>query len=182
MNCRQVSRLVSAYMDGELTGTEMLQIRRHLDGCRACTLQYESLRYTKHLVARLSYAEPRAGFAERICARLDSIEVPGYQRVWNRLAAYGHKHLTPLAAGFLALGGILVLLAAGSVKGPEVTIAQTPSFYPTGSLRYPPAEVVTTPAAFLTPGPTPPRPLIPEPAPDEANGSRIFTLAGLEGH
>jgi len=51
MHCGRVSNLLSAYIDRELAGTEMLQIRRHLEGCPGCSAAYGSLRRVKSLIA-----------------------------------------------------------------------------------------------------------------------------------
>lgn len=54
MNCRRINSLLSAYLDSELTGAEMLSVRDHLDRCDACREEYEALRETKRLVASLA--------------------------------------------------------------------------------------------------------------------------------
>ena len=43
MNCGRVSNQLSAYLDRELTGTEMLQIRSHLTECDRCRSEHEAL-------------------------------------------------------------------------------------------------------------------------------------------
>lgn len=62
MNCRRVSNLLSAYLDAELTGSEMLEIRAHLDHCPACRAEHQTLRDTKRLLASLALQAPRAEF------------------------------------------------------------------------------------------------------------------------
>ena len=57
MNCRRTSTLLSAYIDRELTGHEMLLIRDHLSSCRACGEEYESLRLLKQLLGALPQQE-----------------------------------------------------------------------------------------------------------------------------
>ncbi|MEN6371619.1 MAG: zf-HC2 domain-containing protein [Armatimonadota bacterium] len=123
MNCRRVSSLISAYIDGELTGVEMLEIRRHLEECRSCTLQYESLRNVKQLLSGLAYAKPRAGLADRISRRLDEVAVPGYMKLWNRALAFTHARLTPVAAGCVALGTVLVVLVSGPTVQPQLALS-----------------------------------------------------------
>jgi len=129
MNCRRVSSLISAYIDGELTGIEMLEIRRHLESCRSCTLQYESLRLTKQLLSRLAYAEPRAGLADRICKRLDEVAVPQHLRLWHKILDYGHRKLTPVAAGCAALGAILAFLVSDQAGQPQLIRGPQPKLY-----------------------------------------------------
>src|SRR5947209_8479362 len=70
VNCRKTASLLSAYMDGELPGVEQLQIREHLKYCVHCNEEYESLLYTKRVLARLSVANPRNCLEDRILNRL----------------------------------------------------------------------------------------------------------------
>lgn len=59
MNCRRVSNLLSAYIDAELTGFEMLDIRAHLDQCAPCRQEHQSLQETKRLLGSLALKTPR---------------------------------------------------------------------------------------------------------------------------
>ena len=59
MNCRRVNHLLSAYVDSELTGTEMLEIRAHLADCSACRRECEELQQTKRLLGSLALRAPR---------------------------------------------------------------------------------------------------------------------------
>jgi hypothetical protein len=73
LNCRRVNSLLSAYIDSELTGEEMLAIRAHLDICPPCRLEHQTLSETKRLVASLALKTPRAEL-ERLL--LDDLEEP----------------------------------------------------------------------------------------------------------
>ncbi|OFX17755.1 MAG: hypothetical protein A2Z18_01870 [Armatimonadetes bacterium RBG_16_58_9] len=107
--------MMSAYVDAELTGAEMLEIRRHLAGCRECANEHESIRLMKHAVSRLRTVAPREDFAHFIIARLDEVRIPGYQRVLNSVAVLVHKKLSPVAAALAASGLALVVLSAGGM-------------------------------------------------------------------
>ena len=61
MNCRRVSNLLSAYLDTELAGTEMLDIRDHLSRCPSCAREHEGLRQTKRLLGALALRLPETG-------------------------------------------------------------------------------------------------------------------------
>lgn len=61
MNCRRVSNLLSAYLDAELAGAEMLDIRDHLSRCPFCAREYEGLRQTKRLLGALALRMPEVG-------------------------------------------------------------------------------------------------------------------------
>ncbi len=180
MNCRHISRLLSAYIDGELTGVEMLEIRRHLDACRSCNLQYESLRYTKQLLSHLAYAEPRPGLDKRICARLESIEIPAYQKLWGRVFSYVRQRMTPVAAGCAALGAMLVVLVSTATHESDVIAVSDRAVYTTA------LQLPTQPRApfGIVPVETrSPQPLVPDTIPVETletRNSSIFSFASFE--
>ena len=60
MLCSRVQNLLSAYLDRELTGAEMLEIRRHLRDCAPCEREREALLHVKQLLHVLPAAAPRA--------------------------------------------------------------------------------------------------------------------------
>src|SRR5438067_2181723 len=58
MHCGRISNLLSAYIDRELAGTEMLEIRRHLDHCAGCASEHEALRRMKALLSSAPPIQP----------------------------------------------------------------------------------------------------------------------------
>jgi len=58
VNCRRVRSLLSAYIDYELTGHEMLALRDHLSHCRECRDEHYSLKTMKYLLSALPEKEP----------------------------------------------------------------------------------------------------------------------------
>ncbi len=53
MKCTEAKSMFSPYLDGAVTGTEMLSLTRHLDGCVDCQREYVSLRQTQQLLATM---------------------------------------------------------------------------------------------------------------------------------
>jgi hypothetical protein len=51
MTCVEAKSLFSPYLDGVVTGTQMLAIRSHLDGCTMCRQEYTLLTQTQQLLA-----------------------------------------------------------------------------------------------------------------------------------
>jgi anti-sigma factor RsiW len=115
MNCQRVVNLMSAYADGELTGAEMLAIRRHMATCSECAEEHESVLLTKRAVANLAIAKPRQDFAAAILSRLDEVTVPKHQRFADWLIRVLHEKVSPVAAALAVSGAALVLLSAGEV-------------------------------------------------------------------
>jgi len=114
---------MSAFVDGELTGTEMLAIRRHIGECPDCREEYESLRMTKHAVAMLRTVAPREDFAASILRNLDVVSIPPYQRFINVICKYAARKLSPVAAALAVSGLVLAILAAG---GQDRVLVQKP--------------------------------------------------------
>jgi hypothetical protein len=130
MLCSRVKNLLSAYCDHELTGAEMLQIRRHLDACNSCREEHAALRQVKQLLGALPAAEARRPFhpamlqprpaweslaARRLGARLEAILSAGLSPS-RAIAAHLRQSARPLAMGG-ALG--MVLLTAGALQQPR---------------------------------------------------------------
>jgi predicted anti-sigma-YlaC factor YlaD len=51
LRCPRAKQLFSPYLDGAVTGAEMLALQRHLSECEDCERQYEGLRRTQQLLA-----------------------------------------------------------------------------------------------------------------------------------
>ena len=53
MKCSVVKGLMSSYLDGEVTRSQMAQADEHLQGCVECAARYASMRQTQVLVGSL---------------------------------------------------------------------------------------------------------------------------------
>ncbi len=71
MNCRFARQLISPYLDGQLTGREMLALGDHLADCESCRHEMQSLKQVKSLLRGL--AEPRPPL--ELSRRLSSQEI-----------------------------------------------------------------------------------------------------------
>lgn len=89
MHCGRVSNLLSAYIDRELAGTEMLQIRGHLDGCPGCSAAHGSLRRVKSLISAAPPAEPFSDATAAVMRRWQqrqeqaSVSAPRWNWSWH---------------------------------------------------------------------------------------------------
>lgn len=59
MNCRRIQGLLSAYLDSELTGYEMLAIREHLSCCQKCSDERTAIVLVRSMVRSLPQCQPR---------------------------------------------------------------------------------------------------------------------------
>ena len=106
VQCPEAKHLFSPYLDGAVTGMEMLALQGHLSECGACRREYEALRRTQQLLA--SVGRPRVpadlGLKLRLAisretaaarrTRMEGLKV----RLENALAAF----MVPATAGFLS--------------------------------------------------------------------------------
>jgi hypothetical protein len=53
MKCIKAKSMFSPYLDGAVTGTEMIALTEHLDGCKHCQEEYVSLRRTQQLLTAM---------------------------------------------------------------------------------------------------------------------------------
>jgi len=118
MNCRKVQNLMSAYVDCELSGVDMLAVRRHLSECGECSLEFESLLTVKRAFGNLPPKRPAPHLAERICLQLGQVYHPAHERVFAAL----RKHLTVfpsklrLAAVGVGVFAVLLMLRSGPIS------------------------------------------------------------------
>jgi len=106
LTCRQARRLFSPYLDGAVTGTEMLALHDHLSECAPCHECYQELRRTQQLV--MSMARPKApeDLALRLRVAISHERAQAARgpfagwlvRLENSLRA----HMVPATAGFLS--------------------------------------------------------------------------------
>ncbi len=112
MNHHRVERLLSAYLDAELTPQEAKVVQEHLLDCAACREAYETLRAAKAALSQLPLAEPPAEFWQRI--REPRARRSSPQPAWSRPRA-GRRLAWALAAVLLVLTLAAFPLAKGTV-------------------------------------------------------------------
>jgi len=99
MNCRHVSQSLSAFLDGELSGVQMIAVRHHLSECRACRYELEGLKATQTALRSLPNATPISPSHEAMMSRVKARQ----PRIRERLHAAGMVTVSSVAAAVLAL-------------------------------------------------------------------------------
>lgn len=84
MNCRYVESRLAAYIDGELEGFEMLQVRSHVLDCQACGKELEEMRLVKASLGNLPVRCAGKDLEQRLLAMIaeedrKTVAVPGLQ-------------------------------------------------------------------------------------------------------
>jgi len=130
MNHHRAGRLLSAYVDSELTAAETRAVQAHLLDCAACRDAYENLRAARDLLAGLPPAEPEgefwaairgpvmrrataaasAGWAGRLRAQL----WPAPRAQWASVARLPWPGIAGRRPG-LVLAGVLIALALSAL-------------------------------------------------------------------
>lgn len=106
MNCEQVERRLSEYLDKSLDPAHSQAVESHLSSCDRCRTEANLLAECIRRVAALSEVEPPIGFAQRVIAHVKEIETkPSF---WESLFL-PFKLNVPIQATVLVLIGIITI-------------------------------------------------------------------------
>ncbi len=106
LKCPQAKRLFSPYLDGAVTGAQMLALQNHLSECEACEEEYQSLRQTQQLL--VSAGRPKApadlGLRLRLAISREAAAAkrPPFEGLRVRLENTFQALLVPATAGFVS--------------------------------------------------------------------------------
>jgi hypothetical protein len=106
LQCPQAKRLFSPYLDGAVTGTQMLALQAHLSDCESCNHEYQSLRRTQQLL--MSVGRPKVpsdlGLKLRLAISRQAAQArrPPFESVMVRLENAFQAFMVPATAGFLS--------------------------------------------------------------------------------
>ena len=106
LQCLQAKRLFSPYLDGAVTGTEMLALQGHLAKCAACDKDYQSLRQTQQMLAAME--RPKApsdlGLRLRLAISREAAAAKRgrFEGLMVRLENSLQAFMVPATAGFLS--------------------------------------------------------------------------------
>ncbi len=106
LQCPQAKRLFSPYLDGAVTGTEMLALQQHLSDCAACNDEYQGFRRTQQLL--LSVKRPKVpadlGLKLRLAISREAARAkrPPFEALTVRLEDAFQAFMVPATAGFLS--------------------------------------------------------------------------------
>src|ERR1700678_4370310 len=119
MKCTDVRGLLSPYLDGAVTGTEMQRLQVHLEGCAACLREYQMLRQTQQLLMSVGRIQAPAdlGLKLRVAISREAAEArhPRYEGLRMRLQNTLNAIMVPATAGLvcavLIFGVVTAILA-----------------------------------------------------------------------
>ena len=79
LNCDQVRKLSSEYLEGELSPSRLERFRSHISKCGPCRAFVEGLASMLGMLARLSKAEPPATLKQSIIEQIRASRSDGEQ-------------------------------------------------------------------------------------------------------
>jgi hypothetical protein len=106
LECPQAKRLFSPYLDGAVTGTEMLALQAHLSDCATCNQEYQGLWRAQQLLASLKRPKVPAdlGLKLRLAISREAARAkrPAFESLRVRLEDAFQAFMVPATAGFLS--------------------------------------------------------------------------------
>ena len=106
MQCPQAERLFSPYLDGAVTGAQMLALQDHLSGCPGCHREYQALRRTQQLLASMGKPKVPAdlGLKLRLAISREAAAArrAPFEGLRVRLENAMQAFMVPVTAGFLS--------------------------------------------------------------------------------
>lgn len=193
MGCEQICASFSAYLDGAVSGHEMQEISRHLEGyrdpttcsevpaCAACVREYASWRATQDALALLRPAKAPEDLSLRLRLAISREHARRNSRLLDRIAVRWENSIRPfavqLSAGVAAttvlVGGMMTLLGAVAPAASPVLADDEPLSVITG-----PHYLYSTvsPSAIVTPQDAP---IIVEASVD--NTGRVYDYSIVSG-
>jgi len=105
LQCPKAKRMLSPYLDGAITGAEMIALERHLSQCGGCGRHYQALRETQGLLAKVARPKVPAdlGLKLRLAISREAAQARHpFQGILVRLDNALKATLVPATAGFLS--------------------------------------------------------------------------------
>jgi Putative zinc-finger len=106
MNCREIKELFSPYLDGQVSGVEMIGLRDHLEECARCARDYAALRRTQQLLAGLGpkKAPPDLALKLRVAIsqQVAQTKRPRFEGMLVRLENALNAFMVPATAGLVS--------------------------------------------------------------------------------
>jgi|SRR5450631_1223006 hypothetical protein len=114
MTCTQAKSMLSAYLDGAITGKQMFSLSHHLEDCGSCEQQYQSLRRTLQLLANIGRAKAPEDLSLKLRLAISREVARARQPYFGNLALRIENSLrgfmVPATAGVVATIAIFALL------------------------------------------------------------------------
>jgi hypothetical protein len=124
MHCSEAKELFSPYLDGAVTGTQMLGLQEHIENCSTCADEYDLLRQAQQML--VSVGRPKApvdlGLKLRLAISREAAlaRQPPFVGIRMRLENVVNAFMVPATAGFLSAVLLFGIVMAYFVAPPSV--------------------------------------------------------------
>ena len=132
MNCEQMTLLMSAWLDGELSEVEERQMKEHLEQCPECRELMEQLQALHTSFSDLEEIPAPEGFADSVMERIARESKPKVVPLFKRPQIRALGALAACAALFVGFGSIRM---GGSAKS-EAAAPMAPAPMPESAMYY----------------------------------------------
>jgi hypothetical protein len=106
MTCVHAKSLLSAYLDGAITGRQMYVLDLHIQSCHSCRAEYESLRRTQSVMVRMGRAKVPDDLSLKIRLAISREAARVRQPLWGSLVLRVENSIrafmVPATAGIFA--------------------------------------------------------------------------------
>jgi hypothetical protein len=105
-NCAQTKKLFSPYLDGRVSGAEMLALTRHVEQCPACEREFAAMQRTQQLLASLGPKKAPADLALKLRLAISreaaQTRRPRFEGLLIRLSNSFDAFMVPATAGLVS--------------------------------------------------------------------------------
>jgi hypothetical protein len=105
-NCAQTKKLFSPYLDGRVSGAEMLALTRHVEQCSACEREFAAMQRTQQLLASLGPKKAPADLALKLRLAISreaaQTRRPRFEGLLVRLSNSFDAFMVPATAGLVS--------------------------------------------------------------------------------
>ena len=106
MNCAEIKKLFSPYLNGRVSGSEMRALTRHVERCADCAREYAAMQRTQQLLSSLGPKKAPADLALklRVAISREAAETrrPRFEGVLVRLENALNAFMVPATAGLVS--------------------------------------------------------------------------------
>ena len=152
--CAEIQACFSSFLDGAISGHEMLEVSRHTEDCEGCARELAAWRSTQEAVSTLGPAKAPADLGLKLRLAISREHARRESRLVDRIGLIWDNSVRPrlvqVSAGFagtLVLGSVSLLL--GVVAAPQPVLANDE---PLGAITAPHyLYSIATPGDIVTP-------------------------------
>jgi hypothetical protein len=127
MSCLDVRRVIDAYVDGELTGAQRLQVGSHLAGCSVCAQEESELRDLGEMLRGAARLRPTPvdelkGLAGGVVSRIGAEAQQSFGAKWSRV--FEDWHWVAIGSGACSAAFVSAVLVFAALYSPTTQARQ----------------------------------------------------------